>query len=54
MKSHEENRQPLRPDLEAPLPVECRREEECQDHDEALPFPIAPPPMPWPRVFPGL
>jgi hypothetical protein len=54
MKSHEEIRQPLRRHDKAPFPAECQRDEECRDRGEDLPFPIAPPPVPWPRVFPSL
>jgi hypothetical protein len=51
----EENRFPSRPAREAPLPqTPSRPEEECQAADETLPFPVSPPPIPWPRVFPSL
>jgi hypothetical protein len=54
VQNHEEIPQPPRRHEEAAFPAECRREAECRDRDEEPTFPITPPPMPWPRVFPSL
>jgi hypothetical protein len=53
MKKVEEIRRPSRPSREAP-PSPPQPEQECQADDELPCFPISPPPMPWPRVFPDL
>ncbi len=54
MKKVEEIHLPPRPSRDA-IPAPPRQpEQERQAADELPPFPISPPPMPWPRVFPGL
>lgn len=37
-----------------PPPSPCPRDDDRPAADEMPPLPLSPPPMPWPRVFPGL
>ena len=54
MEKDEESRI-IRPSREPspPKPPRAHDEHGC-DAEDPLPFPLSPPPMPWPRVFPGL
>jgi hypothetical protein len=56
MKKVEEIRRPTRPSRKEPPspPPHPEPEQECQAENELPCFPISPPPMPWPRVFPDL
>jgi len=47
---------PFRPlrEMPPPQPLPAQPEEDYQAADEMPPLPLSPPPMPWPRVFPGL
>jgi hypothetical protein len=53
MKKVEEIRLPPRPTRGADQAAQQPKEER-QAADELPLFPISPPPMPWPRVFPSL
>jgi len=55
MEKSEEIRQPSCAVRDEPL-LPARRHDEDDRHasDELPPWPISPPPMPWPRVFPSL
>lgn len=50
----EEIRLPPRPSREAPMPSPRPPDEDCRAADDRPPWPISPPPLPWPRVFPSL
>jgi len=55
MKKVEESRLPPRPSGEAnQLAAPHPDTEQRSAADELPPFPISPPPLPWPRVFPSL
>jgi hypothetical protein len=55
MKKVEEIGRPPRPPRETPPPsLPVQPGQQCQADDEPPLFPISPPPMPWPRVFPSL
>ena len=55
MKNGEETRRPDRLDPKASQPAPMPSQEpDRQAADELLPFPLSPPPAPWPRVFPSL
>jgi hypothetical protein len=55
MERREEIDLPSRPmrDKTPPLPA-CKHDDDQYAADEAPLWPISPPPMPWPRVFPSL
>jgi hypothetical protein len=54
MNKVEEIRLPPPASGEAIPPPPRRDEDDRQASDDLPPFPISPPPMPWPRVFPSL
>jgi hypothetical protein len=56
MEKREEIRPALRPPRDTIVPPPAPRDEEDRQQvsDETPPWTISPPPMPWPRVFPGL
>ena len=55
MKKREETRRPARLDPKVNPPAPIQPEEPDRQVSDDLPwFPVSPPPVPWPRVFPGL
>jgi len=54
MNKVEEIRLPSRPSREASPAPPRQPEQGSQAADDLPAFPISPPPMPWPRVFPSL
>ena len=55
MEKHEESHLPIRPVRDDRLPSPPPPDEDDRQASDEAPFwPISPPPMPWPRVFPSL
>lgn len=54
MEKPEEIRQPIRPSRGPRPPLPPQPDERRCDVDDLPIFPVSPPPLPWPRVFPSL